>query len=296
VSSLTGKYGISTWVYPSLPVQEATGRLSGLGIHFVEYAFRNLVMSSTDPHLRREYLAGRNAWDLESDSIPAREIAEVSRSLQVEPIQMHAPDYNIAWPDQKRRRLAVNKTGIALEICRRLDVPTLVIHPGVGDPGLLGRSDVPYDRAREDNIMSIKELSRAAADLGVRIAIENRGQDIYGSRPEDLLEMVGLGPETLCACLDTGHANKLGLSPSGAIEDLGRTLGATHLHDNEGASDQHLPIFSGSIGWGEVIRSLSIVKYDEPLIAEIRGHEDQGIGDNRVLLTGLAMEHLGMAP
>ena len=294
---MPGKYGISTWIYPSLPVQEATGRLSGRGIRFVEYAFRNLALSSTDPHLRAEYLAGRNAWDLEKNSIPARDITESSRSLQVEPIQMHAPDYNIAWPDQKRRRLAVKKTGIALEICSRLEVPTLVIHPGVGDPGLLGREDVPYDRAREDNLRSIRELSRVAADLGVRIAIENRGQDIYGSRPEDLVEMVGLaGPETLCACLDTGHANKLGLSPAGAIEDLGRTLGATHLHDNEGSSDQHLPILSGSIGWNEVIRSLSTVEYGRPVIAEIRGHEDHRIGDNRVRLTGLAMDQLGMAP
>jgi sugar phosphate isomerase/epimerase len=280
-----------------MTVQQSIERLSGLGIRTVEYAFRNLAMSSTDPELKAEYLAGKNAWALKVNSIPVEDINQAADSWQMTPIQMHAPDFNIAWPDQKRRRHAVEKTGIALDVCRRLDVSALVVHPGIGDPEVLGSPDAAYDRAREDNMRSVGELAQIAADLGVGITLENRGQDIYGSRPVDLIEMVtSIDPDTLTTCIDTGHANKLGQSPGYSIRELGRHLGATHLHDNEGASDQHLPLFCGNIDWNDVVRSLQEVSYGKPVIIEIRGEEDPRIGDNRVLLTGLAMAHLGLLP
>jgi sugar phosphate isomerase/epimerase len=209
---------------------------------------------------------------------------------------MHSPDYNIAWPDQTRRRLAVEKTGIALDICHKLGVPLLVVHPGVGNPDLIGRTDVAYDRARDDNMRSVGELAKIAAELGVGIALENRGKDIYGSRPSDLIEMVSIDPDTLSICIDTGHANKLGFSPAEAIEEAGEHLGATHLHDNEGSSDQHLPLFAGGIDWERVVSALRGIGYEKPGIVEIRGEADLHIGDNRVLLTVLAMAHLKFRP
>ena len=208
-------YGISTWVYPAMTTRQAIERLSGLGIKTVEYAFRNLALSSTDPDLKADYLAGKNAWKLEEGSIPVEEINQAAESCQLTPMQMHAPDFNIAWPDRGRRRHAVEKTGIALDLCRRLGVPSLVIHPGIGDPGVLGSPDAAYDRAREDNMRSVRELAEIAADLGVRITLENRGQDIYGSRPKDLIEMVtSIDPDTLSTCIDVGRARSTARGPS----------------------------------------------------------------------------------
>jgi sugar phosphate isomerase/epimerase len=105
-----------------------------------------------------------------------------------------------------------------------------------------------------------------------------------------------MDPDTLSICIDTGHAHKLGYSPAQSIEEAGKYLAATHLHDNEGSWDQHLPLFSGGIEWDGVIKALRRIDYDKPVIAEIRGDEDLHIGDNRVLLTGLAMARLKLRP
>lgn len=251
--------------------------LSGHGITLVEYATFNLIMSSTNAGLRSKYVENRNAWDLRETDIPTGDISEFARSLDVRPVQVHCPNYDLSEPDQGGRSRAVAMTERVLKICAKMEVPTLVVHSvTVPESGGDGNSK---DRLLE----SLRTLARSAADLGCRIAVENGWRDLFGSRAEDLVELIeGSDPDYICACLDTGHSQRMGLPPASMARKLGRYLGTTHIHDYDGKSD-HIPPFTGDIDWKDLASALNEIGYGSYLIGEIEGSEsiDDGILQSR---------------
>lgn len=55
-------------------------------------------------------------------------------------------------------------------------------------------------------------------------------------------------------CLDIGHAHGLSASPPSAwIRALGSAITCVHLHDNDGGSDQHLPLGEGTLPLRETL-------------------------------------------
>jgi sugar phosphate isomerase/epimerase len=67
--------------------------------------------------------------------------------------------------------------------------------------------------------------------------------------------------------LDTGHAH---ISATVASETLsaGTRLLTTHVHDNNGQQDVHLPPGLGTIDWGEWVASLDAIDYRGPILLE----------------------------
>jgi sugar phosphate isomerase/epimerase len=284
------KYGFATWIFPGSAMEDALDRLGRHGVEWVEYSFRNLALSSADQVLRREFSTDKNAWRVTETSIPTRRIAEKARSLGISAIQMHAPVFDLTTFDERRRSLAVEKSQVCLGICSDLEVPRMVVHPGVGDLEMGSYSGF-VAKVRERNIKSLKALAATASDLGVKIVLENRGQNVYGSRAEDLLEMARASdPESVMTCLDTGHASRNDLSCAEMANVLGKSLQATHLHDNDGTGDQHLPPLCGRVDWVGFLGALRKIGYPHPPILEIRGSEDPTVGENRLLLCQLVME------
>ena len=43
----------------------------------------------------------------------------------------------------------------------------------------------------------------------------------------------------------------------------------THIHDNHGATDEHLPIGQGAIPWSEVCQGFADIRYDDELSLEL---------------------------
>jgi sugar phosphate isomerase/epimerase len=71
-------------------------------------------------------------------------------------------------------------------------------------------------------------------------------------------------------CLDFGHAHLLG-EVGDAIEALSGHLATTHVHDNRGRSDEHLPPFEGTIDWDAAIMGTQKIGYDGVLMFEAAG-------------------------
>ncbi len=283
-------YGLSTCMCLGMPIQEALILLSEHGITAVEYAALNLIMSSTDERLRHEYFSTRDASRLKEKSLPIESIRESASSLGVSPVQIHSPDYDLASSDDNRRMLAVEKTSEMLNICSDLGATCLIVHLGSAQSTMLVQDGV--EGAKERTIEAVGILARRASDLGVKIALENTWQDIYGSRAEHLLEVVeSTDPDHICACLDTGHSQRLGVSPADAVRKMGSHLGATHIHDSVGSLD-HLPPFVGDIDWQDFSSSLREVRYRNMLMGEIEGSYDMLTVTNRILLSRLAMDRL----
>jgi sugar phosphate isomerase/epimerase len=143
----------------------------------------------------------------------------------------------------------------------------LVVHPG-------GLSDVgEFERRADALARGLRLLADHAGGSGVTVCVENMPPGVFpGSRMADLRDLVDVidRPEIALA-LDTGHAH---ISNSVASETLaaGNRLRTTHVHDNHGRQDAHLPPGSGSIDWSDWIASLDAIDYRGPIVLECIRH------------------------
>ena len=54
-----------------------------------------------------------------------------------------------------------------------------------------------------------------------------------------------------------------------ALKRIGKNLAVTHIHDNFGNDDQHLVPGIGVTDWGKLMRVLSEIGYNGPLMLEV---------------------------
>jgi sugar phosphate isomerase/epimerase len=171
--------------------------------------------------------------------------------------------FSNASPDATVREQALRETKAALELARRVAVEVLVVHLGLQDALLASAADNTRDAARR----SVEAIAAYASSLGVRVALEVipnalSTADALVALVEDLdLPNVGI-------CLDFGHAHMMG-DVVDAIETLSGMLVATHVHDNHGTRDEHLPPFEGTIDWPGALMALQKVGYDGPMMLEL---------------------------
>ncbi len=104
---------------------------------------------------------------------------------------------------------------------------------------------------------SLDEIAPFAAQQGVRIALENMANDWF-EYIDPLLR--DYPPSLLGICYDSGHGN-LGGRGLDFLQQRRDRLLALHLHDNDGQSDQHKIIFTGSVDWTRLAGILADSSY-----------------------------------
>jgi sugar phosphate isomerase/epimerase len=252
-------YGFDTWIYSILDVEKALERLRERDIRFVEICFE---------HLSKLSLNG------EVDLNALRRVKETADSLGVRIIQVHAPygeiDFELASTDSYKRDRALRKTFNLIKHVGELEWGTIVFHTARPESSGKYDSQEIVEKTRLANIGFFKEASKHASEHGVEIAVENRLENGYGALPKDLSELLKeVNDDCLGVCLDVGHANVNRLDPSLFVESLGESLVATHIHDNNGFEDQHLPPLMGNIDWNKLVNAFSKINYRKPLILEV---------------------------
>jgi sugar phosphate isomerase/epimerase len=108
---------------------------------------------------------------------------------------------------------------------------------------------------------------RAAWRPGVRFALENLTGQWQGDYALGLVDQ--LGPPMAGFCIDTGHAQLHGPDPAGVIRQAGSRLITTHVHDNRGTRDEHMPPGWGTIHWASVTDALREVGYAGCVMLEL---------------------------
>lgn len=255
------KWGIDTWMLEALPLGKAVRALDEAGIECLEYSYEHFDQFEKDDTMRTTI----------------RALLDETSTCRVEPSQMHAPfgelDAQLASPDESVRSQGVKRAGRWLEYANMLGVKVMVFHTAWDRKSCELPSAEQISHVRDDNLRVFREIGQAATDVGVRVAVENRLEGTFGSRPLDLLEIVSVDPDILGVCLDTGHANVNGLVCGRFVRELNNGLIATHVHDNDGRSDQHLLPFAGNIDWDFFIRCLDATSYSGPMILEVQGSD-----------------------
>jgi len=197
------------------------------------------------------------------------EIDQISRWLAdygLRLLDLHGsvgPEKNWTSPCEYIRRAGVELVKNRIDMTARLGGGVTIMHI--------------HDATCHDPVMkSLDALEKYAKSRGVRIAIENGVfQDIRHV-------LTRWGPDYVGLCYDSGHGNLIcnGLDELDGLKDR---LISIHLHDNDGASDQHKLLFSGTVDWPRLASLLARSSYDKCVSMEV-SMDNAGIPDESIFL------------
>ena len=208
-------------------------------------------------HWNTDFLYSR--WEI--DQI-GQWLAEFGLTL----LDLHAsvgPEKNWFSPREYERLAGVELVRNRIEMAARLGSDVIIMHLS-REPG--------WEPLRR----SLDALQPFAREHGVRIALENGAFDAIS------YWLAEYASDYLGLCYDCGHGN-LDSDGLGQLEQIKDRLISVHLHDNDGASDQHNLIFSGTVDWPRLADILARSSYRKPISSESNmGHS--GITNETVFL------------
>lgn len=226
-----------------------------------------------------ELFATRSHFDY-TDLHSLDQLAEWLSDTRLQLHSLHAPickaftggqwvhPYSNAATDEDRRQQAVKEAAAAVAVAAKVPFRYLVMHVGTPDA-----HSVPGDNHPEAARRSIEDVCTAAAQHGVRVALEVMPNRL--SSPSALVTLLEEQLDGVDAgiCLDYGHAHLMG-DLGEAIETLSGHLWTTHVHDNRGTRDDHLVPYSGSINWDAAIMETQKIGYEDVLMFEVAANGD----------------------
>ena len=246
-------YGISTWIVTDLPADEAIRQMAAAGFTQAELSADacNILRAWTHDPVGVHQQLGRAGIDVRSVHCP-----QPGRFIDVEP------------DDERQASIAAS-----LDYIRRMaacGIEEIVIHPTSAEG--CAHEEV-WPAARQRSIESLSVLAQHAADAGLRMAVENLGQD--SRRPaaavSSILEMIdGLG-DHVGICLDIGHTQMAGLNILAELKTAIRPgkLLSLHLHDvNQDGRDHFIP-GDGTLNFGVLLSELDASGFTGGRILEV---------------------------
>jgi sugar phosphate isomerase/epimerase len=137
----------------------------------------------------------------------------------------------------------------------------------------MGVSGEEFDLNKFDAAFSaIEQLSLFARQRGVEVLLENIPNELSSAtRLHQFQELTHVG---LNYCFDTGHAN-LGKGVEHEFQIMKPRIRSTHLHDNNGKDDMHLPPIlgtGGTVDWKNTMQLLRTGQDQFPLLLELKDH------------------------
>jgi len=238
-------------------------------VHIAAHGFEVVELFATQAH-----------FDYKSPQAIA-ELAEWLSDTRLTLHSIHAPivermhkgrwigSFSNASSDESRRKQAVAEAQAAIAVAAQIPFRYLVTHIGVPTSEQQHASDNHADAARR----SVEEIATAATRVNVRVAVEvipNALSDAarLASLVEEQLDGLDVG-----VCLDYGHAHLMG-DLGEAIEELSGHMWTTHVHDNHGKRDDHLPPYAGTIDWDAAMMETQKIGYEGVLMFEVSDTAD----------------------
>jgi sugar phosphate isomerase/epimerase len=177
--------------------------------------------------------------------------AELERTLSEYDITIsyHAPhrEFNIASVNEKVRMSCVSQIIEMGEYLQEAGSGWVNIHTG-HVPGVYHETVIR--KAQENRTRSLDEIAAAYETLDTGLYVENDSLEKniikFGMQPEQVRDILNRYPG-FGATFDIGHAHHSDIPPVRFTELLGNRINAVHLHDNNGAFDEHLALGKGSL-------------------------------------------------
>jgi sugar phosphate isomerase/epimerase len=174
---------------------------------------------------------------------------------------------SICEVERVRRIEAMDELKRAIDVAEELPFSRMIFHMG-------GSRETADPRKRDAAFSSLEHLILHAKHVGVTICVENTtsemGSPAYLRSFIDETRLSGLRIN-----FDIGHAHLADGAEESRVADgfepLRDLIASTHIHDNHGEKDEHLPPYEGSIDWAGAITLLKTApEVNLPLTLELK--------------------------
>jgi sugar phosphate isomerase/epimerase len=166
------------------------------------------------------------------------------------------------WPHDETEELRADrmaKMKQSLLLTKELGCEKWIVRPLMP----FGEDGFHADEVWRINENFFRELLSFAKELDITICIVNLSLRRFPiNTPEQILKLVSTINDTHCkACLDTGNAWRIGVSPAEAVRTLGENLATIRVHDNRGKYDEFLVPGLGTVDWNAFAEALRDIGY-----------------------------------
>ena len=187
-----------------------------------------------------------------------KEIKEYAESKGIVFAQTHAP-FPSSFSDEEKTKERFYEIVKSMRHSSWLGAEMIVVHPYLH---INCKENGNYALMMQCNIDFYKSLVQYAKEFDIKIAIENIPGSVTET-PGGIMELLSaLDSEVFTICFDVGHANICGQKPADSIREIGKYIGCTHIHDNDGVRDRHTLPFYGVIDWEDVMKAFAEVSYE----------------------------------
>jgi sugar phosphate isomerase/epimerase len=182
----------------------------------------------------------------------------------------HAPYMDLApgGVDSKIRKATQERLEHVLHLAALIAPKIVVFHPEYEE----WRHGEAFDLWFQGSVAMWTPVVKEAEQLGVTLALEN----VFEQGPETIQKLLERINSPRCGfCFDTGHWLVFSRKDWREwIAVLGSRLVETHLHDNDGKKDQHLPPGDGKFDFIGFLRHLRALHLSPLYTLEVHQEED----------------------
>src|SRR6266487_3623717 len=195
-------------------------------------------------------------------------------SLQAASVCCHTHwEKPLSAPDEATRKIGFDGLVLSLQDAQAYGATSVLLVPGVA------RDGVTYQQCFERSIVEIKKAIPVARDVGVKIAIENVGNNFIMS-PEQAVEYLdAINSEWVDWHFDIGNAGRVGPAERW-IQVIGKRILRLHVKDysakpaDPAARGNARPkLLAGDTNWPAVMKALDSAGYTGWAISEQPGNQ-----------------------
>ena len=205
---------------------------------------------------------------------------EVVAALKETGLQAASVCDHIHWvkplsaPDEATRKIGFDGLVHSLHDAHAYGATSVLLVPGVA------RNGVTYQQCFERSIVEIKKAIPVARDLGVKIAIENVGNDFIQTPEQAVDYLDAIGSEWVAWHFDIGNVGRRGPAAEQWIPLLGKRINRIHIKDYSaappdaaGKAAARPKLLDGDTNWPAVMTALDKVGYAGWAISEQPGNQ-----------------------
>ncbi len=211
---------------------------------------------------------------------------EVVAALKETGLQAASVCDHIHWvktlssPDEATRKLGYDGLILALEDAKAYGATSVLLVPGVVTGSGIGRGDSTYQECWDRSIVEIKKAIPIAKSLGVKIAIENVGNNFITTPEQAVQYLDAINSEWVGWHFDIGNVGRRGPAAEKWIDALGKRIVRLHIKDfstapaDPAAKAAPRPkLLEGGTNWPAVMAALDKTGYSGWAISEQPGNQ-----------------------
>jgi hexulose-6-phosphate isomerase len=173
----------------------------------------------------------------------------------------------LSAPDEATRKLGLDGLLLSLHDAKTYGAGSVLLVPGVVKGGAIGRGDSTYEECWERSIAEIKKAIPVAEELGVKISIENVGNNFITKPEQALAYLNAIDSEWVGWHFDIGNVGAKYGPAERWIEVLGKRINRIHVKDFNaapaapGARGERPKLLEGGTNWPAVMAALDRAGY-----------------------------------